>query len=81
MENLLTPPKDMPEYMMDAWIGCLHWAIGEPKILAAFEKDTGLCYRAPRNGLDAMIDESCGIKEKIVQRFVVWFNENVWGPM
>ena len=81
MTNLLTPPKDMPEFMMEAWLGCLHWAIGEPEILAAFKRDTGLSYSAPRCGLDAMIDQATGVQEKIIAAFIPWFNENVWGPM
>ena len=70
----------MPEYMMPAWLGCLQWAIGEPGIIAAFEKDTGLHYSAPRCPIDAMIDEATGLPEKIVTAFIPWFNENVWGP-
>ncbi len=64
----ITPPEDVPEYAWGAWYGCLHWAIGDPDILARFKADTGLSYSAPRFAGDFF-----------VLAFVPWFDENIWG--
>jgi hypothetical protein len=76
----IAPPEDLPEYAWGAWYSCLHWAIGEPKILARFKADTGLSYSAPRCAIDAMIDDATGFGDSFVLAFVPWFNEKVWGP-
>ena len=74
-------PADTPDYMMPAWLGCMHWAIGEDNIRAAFEAETGHRYTAPKNGLERMIDESTGHASAYVEAFIRWANENVWGPL
>ena len=50
-------PADTPDYMARAWYGCISWALGNDDVRAAFEKETGHRYIAPKNGLDRMIDE------------------------
>jgi hypothetical protein len=66
--------------MQQAWIDCLRWAIGDPKILDAFAEATGCRYHAPRNSLDKMIDDATGHGKAFVEQFVPWFNEYIWGP-
>lgn len=72
-------PDDTPECMAFMWVGCLSFAAGEQGIVEQFEKDTGNRYVAPRNGLEASIDEATGLPQQVVREFVLWVNENVWG--
>jgi hypothetical protein len=75
----ISPPADVPHYARPIWYSCLHWAIGNEEILAAFKADTGLSYSAPRCALDAMIDDATGLGNSVVVAFVPWFNQNIWG--
>lgn len=72
-------PADTPDYMAQAWVDCLHSAIGNDKIRAAFEAATGNTYTPPKSGLDRMIDEATGHGSAYVKAFIEWANENVWG--
>lgn len=74
-------PLTTPDYMAPAWAGCLHWAIGCDEIREAFFEQTGCRWSPPRNGLDRMIDEATGADRAFIEKFVGWFNENVWGDM
>lgn len=79
----LNPHPDNPLMEM-AWLDCLHWAIGHDEIRAGFEADTGARWPGPRTPLDRMIDEATGFKfdqEEYFRKFIVWFNENVWGEV
>jgi hypothetical protein len=78
-------PEWLAETMPDdplmalAWRDCLSWAVGEPEILGAFQRETGTAYAAPRTPLDRMIDKATGVEEHVARAFVKWFNANVWG--
>lgn len=74
-------PADTPEYMAPAWLGCIHFALGEPEIVAAFRAATGNLWKPGRNGLDKAIDEATGADWEFIKAFVIWANANVWGPM
>jgi len=67
--------------MIQAWVDCLRWAIGEPECLEAFKADTRSQWIPPRTALDRMIDEATGAQEAFIRQFVDWFNANVWGSM
>lgn len=73
--------KYIDESMPGAWLGCLSWALGSDVVLKRFEAETGVIYRAPRNGLERMIDEACGHDQakEFIAKFLPWFNEWVWG--
>lgn len=74
-------PADTPVYMTDAWLGCIHFALGEPDIVAAFRHDTGMNWTPGRTGLDRMIDEATGIDREFIIAFIRWANVNVLGPI
>jgi hypothetical protein len=76
---MIEPPDNTPEYMYDAWVSCLHWALGEDDIVAAFRRDTGIRWTPGKTVLDRMIDQSVGADEKFVMSFVAWFNDHIWG--
>jgi len=73
-------PQNVPDYMADAWVSCLMWAVTEDKIVAAFSKDTGTAIPSTKGGITAMIDKACGVDEVFAHKFAKWFHENVWGP-
>lgn len=74
-------PADTPDYMAPAWIGCIHWAIGDADILAAFRAETGNTWTPARNGLDMMIDQATVVDRKFIEQFIQWVNINIWGSI
>jgi hypothetical protein len=74
-------PADTPDYMLSAWIGCLHWALGDPKVLADFRAETGNQWTPGRTPIDRMIDQSTGADRQFIIEFVKWANVHVWGPI
>lgn len=79
-QDVLLPyaPSGQYEYLIPAWIGGLHWALGEPDVLASFRRETGNCWSSGR-GINKMIDEATGADAEFIKQFAAWFNENVWG--
>jgi len=75
------PPPDTPEYMYDAWVSCMHWALGEPEIVEAFRRDTGMMWTPGKTGIDQLIDRSTGADYHFISAFVAWANEHIWGPI
>lgn len=68
--------------MQIAWQDCLHWAVGEPRIMDQFTAQTGLKFSPPKNLFEKLIDEACGNDGFAVTRaFIIWFNANVWGDI
>lgn len=74
-------PEDTPDYMLPAWLGCMHWAIGNPEVVDAFRAETGMSYQPPRTGLDAAIDKATGADTAFVEAFILWANIAIWGAM
>ena len=74
-------PSDTPAYMNDAWIGCLLWAIGEPKIVAQFREETGNRWSPGRSVIERMVDDATSAGHDFIVEFVKWANINIWGPM
>lgn len=74
-------PEDTPDYMLPAWIGCIHWAISEPDVIHAFEAETGMRYAPPKSAIDHAVDQASGYSEGFIRRLIEWVNVNVWGPM
>lgn len=68
--------------MQIAWRDCLSWSLRSknPDFLAAFTDDTGLTFPAPaKTVLERTIDEATGMWPDLIEKYVVWFNEAVWG--
>jgi hypothetical protein len=74
-------PSDTPDYMFPAWIGCVHFAIGNDAIVKQFRNDTGMTWEPGASGLDQMIDDATDAPWKFVKEFVEWVNLNLWGKL
>jgi hypothetical protein len=74
-------PSDTPEYMTPAWLGCIHFALGNEGIVAEFRADTGEKWSPGATPLDRMIDEATGADRDFLVKFIEWANVNVWGPL
>ena len=70
-------PTDTPDYMADAWVGCMSWAITADDSLAAFRAETGNNWTPGKAGIEAMVDKATGAD----RAFIAWANVNVWGNM
>lgn len=83
-KNIFEELKHTPEgidFMSDAWVGCVRWAIGKREMRDAFKSDTGfdidrLLTRTP---VEAMFDEATGLDRDLLLKFCDWVTENVWG--
>jgi len=62
-----------------AFIDFALYSAGKEDVLAQFTADTGIVYKAPGNGLDAMISEASGHNKKVLQEFLDWLTTNYWG--
>lgn len=79
-EDLKYRPYGLP-LMLEAWLGCVHWAIGQPEIRDAFRRQEGrdlsvLLNRAP---MAQMIDEATGRDREILISFCDWVTVHFWG--
>ena len=80
MRHPLMPP-DTPDYMLPAWYGCIHWAIGKAEIVDAFRKETGNQWLPGKTPLEKAIDAACRADDSFITAFILWANENVWGKL
>lgn len=66
--------------MQLAWRDCLLWSVTskDPDFLAIFRTENGL-PPSPRTPLDAMIDDATGVMDGVGEKYIEWFNKNVWG--
>lgn len=70
--------------MAPAFAALVSWAFGEPGMREAFETDTGTgpLPAEPRSGLEAMIDDACGLpaaRDAYVMGFAEWAFGALWG--
>lgn len=76
---MIAPPPTTPAYMFGAWLDCLRWAIAEPEILERYRRETGSTWRPASTPIDRAIDEATGRGKLEVEKFVAWFNVQIWG--
>ena len=76
---MIAPPKTTPEYMYGAWIDCLVWAVSNDKVIDQYKRDTKSGFVPPNTPIERMIDEATGHGKAEVEKFVEWFNVNIWG--
>lgn len=65
--------------MTIAWMGSVSYAWGEPSIMEAFKRESGMEWVPPKNALERMIDEATGHEEAFIKAFLKWHNETIWG--
>lgn len=67
--------------MREAWYGSVHWALGEPSVLAQFRTETGNTWKPATDGLGAMIDTATGADAGFMSAFIDWHNATIWGDL
>jgi hypothetical protein len=67
--------------MHGAWLGCIHWALGDAGSVAAFRQETGNNWRPGNTPIERMIDTASGVDREFLFAFIRWANENIWGPV
>lgn len=72
-------PNNTPVYMTDAWLSCMHWAIGNKDILSKFREETGNKWTPASSPIYRAIDSSCGADWDFIKTFILWANDAVWG--
>lgn len=79
-DDLKLQPMGMP-YMLPAWLGCVHWAIGDDSIRKLFKEDTGydVTSLVGRSPIEEMVDQATGRDREVLIRFCDWVTENIWG--
>lgn len=62
------------------WSGFLSFTLGDARFREGFTADTSRKFMpAPRNGLEAMIDNATGINKQEVEHFMAWVTVRHWG--
>lgn len=84
MDNFFQDLKVRPDgidFMPEAWLGCVSWAIGKPEMREQFKQDTGLDLSSlvSRDPISAMIDRQTGRERDMLLKFCDWVTENIWG--
>ena len=74
-------PMDTPDYMADAWAGCVSWAASNPEIMDQYRKMTGDNYKPATDPISQMVDDATGMEELFCESFTKWVNEYIWGPI
>jgi hypothetical protein len=77
--DIFAPYYPTPSDLIPAWLGCLHWALGTPEIVASFREETGQRWTPGRTGLGQMVDRATGADAAFLTAFAAWMNENLWG--
>lgn len=71
-------PEDNP-IMQGAWAACLSYTIRRTDAPAQFEAESGLKFTPAKNGIEKMIDDATGYEADFLEKFIDWFNVNIWG--
>lgn len=79
MSNPVLDQAPADPLMLAPWLGCLRWSLTEAEIVERFRADTGCTFTPGKTGLEQLIDEKTGAMDDFMQKYVAWFNENVWG--
>lgn len=88
--GLAVDPKDFgpladlvpkPNYMAPIWLAGVHHGLSSPQIMAAFEAETGMAYRAPRTPIERAVDEASGYALDVIRAFCQWYTKNYWGEV
>lgn len=64
-------PADTPDYMIPAWASALNVAVNDKRIFNLWITE--------RN-IDVTAAISKPLTRDLVDNFVLWFNETIWGP-
>ena len=81
MDILSLKPEDTPDYMIPAWLSCIHWASGKPEIIDAFREETGFRWQPGQTAIDRMVDDATGMPQAFAEAFVRWANVAIWGSL
>lgn len=76
--TLKTSYDDDP-IMYAAFVGCLHWALGEKIIVERYREETGDNFAPARSPEARMIDQATGADIAFLQSFSDWVEKNVFG--
>ena len=74
----LAPTDD---FMLSAWLGCLHWALGDPQIRENFYKASGLRWDPPQTTIEQLVDNATGAAGEYLIAFAAWVNKEIWGEV
>lgn len=81
----IEPGCAIDEFHFEMWAGFLRFVLEREETRAAFEAETGTRPLAiPRSGIEAMVDEACGIDREAegqdyIKKFAVWATPLFWG--
>lgn len=77
--DVLRTSWDDDPLMLPAYLGCLHWALGEDEVLARYRADTGDNFEPATNPIDKAIDRAMGRELQFLQDFSDWLERNYFG--
>jgi hypothetical protein len=80
-EGAMMSDDAIPEALADwFWLGFIRWAWSEKKIRDRFVAETGITLLPPaRSGIEALVDDACGVRDSILKAFVKWATIEIYG--
>lgn len=63
--------------MEAAFASCVRWAWNDPETRARFKAETGV--KLADGGIGSLIDGATGYEDAVLETFVGWVVENLWG--
>lgn len=77
------PVVDLGEFMARAWAGFMAYAIRDARLVAVFEKETGIALPSKVVAGEVAIQDKLPAHgaelEADIERFVIWTTERLWG--
>ena len=72
-------PADTPSEAAPAWVSALEFALHNDATMQAYRLETKDTWSPATTPIGQMVDEAAGADWMFLNRFVAWFNVNVWG--
>ncbi|MGO1163509.1 hypothetical protein ACTOV4_16375 [Brucella sp. C7-11G] len=78
-DQTLKTSYDHDPIMYASFVGCLHWALGDKKIVDRYREETGDNFSPASSPEARMIDQVTGADIAFLQRFSDWVEKNIFG--
>jgi hypothetical protein len=77
-DDIFAPYYPTDPLLIPAWLGLLHYALGQPEMVAQFRQDTGHQWHPGSTPLDRLVDEATGAERAFLEAFAAWVNATLW---
>ena len=72
-------PTGMPNWMVGCWMAAVLWGCREEEVMGQYRYETGDEWLPDWDRIGRLVDQATDEEWAFAERFVGWFNDNVWG--